>query len=120
MSGELLARITDTLDAHKVIRVDRLDQVDAFITCKCDAEVSGGLAGWNEHRAAMMSPVITEAHAEGLREAAAIVASEEATQWRDDRGGVYGVRIPGAQIVAQRMQVVGKIITTRADKLVTP
>lgn len=53
----------------------------------------------------------------GLQAAAQIVSSEESHQWRMDRGGEFGVRMPGAQIVAQRMKLVGQIINDRADKL---
>jgi len=42
-------------------------------------------------------------------DAAALVASEEQEQWR--RAGNH---LPGAQIVAQRMQVVGRILRSRA------
>lgn len=50
-----------------------------------------------------------EAKAEGLREAADIVASEENYQWAHASN-----HLTGAQIVAQRMKIVRTIINTRA------
>jgi len=53
---------------------------------------------------------VREAKAQALQEAASLVASEEQHQWRRD-----SQRLPGAQIVAQRMQVLVRILRARAD-----
>jgi len=52
---------------------------------------------------------VAKAKAEGLGEAAAVVGSEESDQWR-----MAEEYFPGSQIVAQRMQVIGKVINARA------
>jgi hypothetical protein len=65
------------------------------------------------HQAAMLTAAgfgnVREAKAQALEEASAIVASEEQHQWRRD-----SQRLPGAQIVAQRLQVIVRIIRARA------
>jgi len=52
---------------------------------------------------------LQEARAQALEEAAALVASEEQHQWHRS-----SQRLPGAQIVAQRMQVLVRVLRKRA------
>lgn len=65
------------------------------------------------HQAEMLTAAgfgpVKEAGAKALEEAAAVVSSEESEQW--DRASE---NLPGAQIVARRMLVVGKILRARA------
>lgn len=53
-----------------------------------------------------------EVKAQALEEAASLVASEEQHQWHRD-----SQHLPGAQIVAQRMQVLVRILRARAAAL---
>ncbi|UOD80333.1 hypothetical protein [Paenarthrobacter ureafaciens] len=62
-----------------------------------------------------MSQERIEGRAAGLNEAAAVLASEEREQWRLDQRG-----IPCAQVVAQRMQVVRKVILSLDAQKPTP
>lgn len=63
-----------------------------------------------EHAREAIDKIRSDAKAEGLREAATIVASEENFQW------AHANNQTGAQIVAHRMQIVKKVINKRAEE----
>lgn len=73
----------------------------------------------DEWRSIVTSPafqsVVRSAEASVAREAARIVLAEARWQWEQ-----AARRIPGAQIVAQRMQVVEKCLTNMAERIEEP
>lgn len=58
-----------------------------------------------------LETVRAEAKAEALEDFAKVIDAEERDQWIQD-----GIRRPGAQIVAGRMKVLGKVARTRANQ----
>lgn len=57
-----------------------------------------------------LETVRAEAKAEALEDFAKVIDAEESDQWIQD-----GIRRPGAQIVAGRMKVLGKVARNRAN-----
>ncbi|MBG6083261.1 hypothetical protein [Zhihengliuella flava] len=57
---------------------------------------------------------LAKVKADALREAAKVIESEAAEQWRQDAGAVP---LPGAQLIAQRMDTMARVLRERADKL---
>lgn len=62
---------------------------------------------------------IRKAKAEALREAARVVSSQAAEEWRKDRGEGTpgGISIICAPMIAQSLDMVAKIINNRAEQI---
>lgn len=60
-----------------------------------------------------------QAEAKALRDAADTTSSQAAQQWRLDRGEGMpgGISKPGAQLIAQNLDLLARIFSGRADKI---
>ncbi|UTT40236.1 hypothetical protein NMP99_02965 [Glutamicibacter mishrai] len=66
------------------------------------------------HVAQVLDEAMREAKAMALEDFAKVIDAEERDQWIAD-----GIHRPGAQIVAQRMKILGKVARTRAEQYKT-
>lgn len=76
--------------------------------------------GWaREDKDAEFERFYAAAKAEGLEEAARVVSSQAAEEWRNDRGEgtPHGISIIGAQMIAQSLDMVAKILLARSTQL---
>ena len=99
--GEYAPDVEQLRDLWVDSKLDHLPRAEAFALVPA---VQAEFDSW-------LSWTLSEAKAEALEDFAKVIDAEERDQWI-----AGGIQRPGAQIVAQRMQVLGKVARNRANQ----
>lgn len=122
--SDLKTRIAETLAEHKAIglRGMGLHPIGITATCKCGVEVPGGPEGMRAHQAAELDPLIAEAQAEALREAADSLDAHADKNERTAVRTAWGTRanLNGTYWAVRRVRITARWLRARAAAMATP